>query len=375
MKLISIFTIFFGFSVMAVAQTSSSNPIITAIPYLAISPDARSGAMGNAGVALSPDANSIYWNASKLAFIENNSTFSLSYSPWLQSLSNDMNLAYASFVHKLDDRNTIGGSMHYFNMGSIDLSDSDANFLGTTQAGEFSFDGSFARKFGNNFSLGLTLRYIHSGIGTSAVEDQQSKSVNTMASDISMYFKNPSEQFGTDALFAFGASLSNIGPKINYDDRGQKYFLPTNLKVGAANTWFLNSQNQLTFALDLNKLVVPTPPIRNSEHKIISGKDDNRSVVSGIFGSFNDAPEGFKEELQEVSFSPALEYLYHKQFALRAGYCYEDPSKGNRQYLTMGAGLRYQIFDLDFSYLLARPDKSALANTLCFSLSFNFAKK
>ncbi len=353
---------------------SSSNAIVTGVPFLSISPDSRSGAMGDAGVALSPDVNATYWNPSKLAFLDGNDNLSLSYSPWLRRLVPDVSLSYVSYAHKLDDRNTIGASLRYFNLGSIQLVDANQNDQGTYRPNEFSFDVSLGRKFGNNFSLGLTGRYIHSNLANgSFTAGQQTKPANAAAADISMYFKKPMQQFGDDALFAFGADISNIGTKISYSEGGVKYFLPTNLKIGAANTWYLDDYNEFTVALDLNKLLVPTPPIRDSNGNIISGKDDNRSVVSGIFGSFSDAPGGFKEELQEISYSPGIEYRYNKQFALRAGYFYESPNKGDRQYLTLGAGFKYNIFDIDFSYLAANEQKSPLSNTLRFTVIINFA--
>lgn len=354
---------------------STANAIPTAVPFLTVSPDSRSGAMGDAGVALSPDDNANYWNPSKLAFIENNTSLSLSYSPWLRHLLPDVNLTYLSFAKKLDERNAFGASLRYFNLGTIELFDQYQSAQGTYQPNEFSIDGSYARKFGDSFSLGLTLRYIHSSLSNGAfVEGQSIKAANAVAADVSYYYKSKGEQFGKNALFALGVDISNIGSKVGYTDGGQKYFLPTNLKIGVANTWDIDEYNQLTVALDLNKLLVPTPPIRDASGNIISGKDDNRSVISGIFGSFSDAPGGFSEEVKEISYSPAVEYWYNKQFALRAGYFYENPDKGNRQYLTLGAGLKYDSFVFDFSYLIANQDKSPLANTLRFSLGYKFGK-
>jgi hypothetical protein len=286
----------------------------------------------------------------------------------------DVDLAYLSYAHKLDDRNTIGASLRYFNLGSIQLVDANQNDQGTYRPNEFSFDVSLGRKFGENFSLGLTGRYIHSNLSNGAfVAGQQTKAANAVAADVSMFYRKPTQQFGKDALFAFGVDISNIGTKISYSDGGVKYFLPTNLKIGAANTWYIDNTNEFTVTLDLNKLLVPTPPIRDNSGNIISGKNDDRSVPSGIFGSFSDAPGGFSEEIKEISYSPGIEYKYNKQFALRAGYFYENPSKGDRQYLTLGAGFRYDIFDLDFSYLAANQQKSPLSNTLRFSVIVNFA--
>jgi len=355
---------------------SNSNAIITAVPFLNISPDARSGAMGDAGVAISPDANSVYWNPSKLAFLENSASVSASYSPWLRRLLPNVNLAYVSYARKLDERDALAFSLRYFNLGISQLYDDNQVSQGTYQPVEFSVDGSLARKFGDNFSLGLTLRYIQSNLsnGTIAQGGQQGHNGYSVAADVSLYSKHPGAQFGKDALFAYGIDLSNIGSKISYSNIGQKYFLPINLKIGMANTWYLDNYNELTFALDLNKLLVPTPPIRDNEGNIIFGKDDNVSVVSGMFGSFTDAPGGLKEELQEITYSSGLEYWYNKQFALRAGYFYENPNKGNRQYLTLGSGINYHNLTISFSYLIANENSSPLANTLRFSLGYSFDK-
>ena len=352
---------------------SGSNAIPTAVPFLTISPDSRSGALGDNGVALSPDANSNYWNPSKLAFIEDNTSLSLTYSPWLRHLLPDVNLTYLSFAQKLDDRNVIGASIRYFNLGTIQLYDQNQVAQGTYTPNEFSIDGSFARKFGDGFSLGLTLRYIHSSLSNGAfVSGQQINAANAVAADVSMYYKKKTEQFGKDALFAFGADISNIGSKIGYTDGGIKYPLPTNLRIGASDTWNLDEYNSLTVALDLNKLLVPTPARDANGNPVVNS---DQSVVSGIFGSFTDAPGGFSEELKEISYAPAVEYWYNKQFALRAGYFYENPTKGNRQYLTLGAGLKYQDLVFDFSYLIANQDQSPLANTLRLSLGYKFGGK
>lgn len=352
---------------------SNSTQIPTAVPFLLITPDSRSGGMGEAGVALSPDANANYWNPSKLAFLEGNNEISTSYSPWLRNLVPDVSLSYVSFAHKLDDRNTFGASLRYFNLGSIELTDATQQSLGTYTPNEFSVDGSFARKFGNNFSLGLSLRYIHSSLANgSFLSGQQIKAGNAVAADISLFYKKPIQEFGKDATFAFGTDISNIGSKISYTDNGTKYFLPTNLKLGIANTINLDDVNQFTFALDFNKLLVPTPPIRDSNGNIIKGKDDNVSVPAGIFGSFTDAPNGFSQEMQQINISPGIEYWYNKAFALRAGYFYENPNNGGLHYFTVGTGFKYDILAFDFSYIAASQQSSPLANTLRFTLVVNF---
>lgn len=341
--------------------SSTSGAILTAVPFLTISPDARSGAIGDAGVALTNDKNANYWNPSKLAYIENGDQLSLSYSPWLRRLVPDINLAYLSYAHKLDDRNVIGLSLRYFNLGKIQLVDINQQEQGTYTPNEFAIDGSFARKFGENFSLGTSLRYIYSNLSNGSFSNsQQTKAGQAVAADVSLTYRNPTQLFGKDDLFALGANISNIGSKISYTETGQKYFLPTNLRVGIANTWFLDTYNELTATLDANKLLVPTNP------------NSTASVPAGIFGSFSDA--GLSGELKEINFAGGLEYWYNHQFALRTGYFYENPNLGNRKYLTLGLGLRFDAFNLDFSYLVANEQQSALANTLRFTLGYAFGR-
>ncbi|WP_428328625.1 type IX secretion system outer membrane channel protein PorV [Mucilaginibacter sp.] len=366
---------FLGFS-----QTSGANTIVipnTEVPFLNLTPDSRSGAMGDAGVAISPDVNANYWNPSKLAFLETNDNVSISYSPWLRQLVPDISLSYLSYAHKIDDRNTIGASLRYFNYGSIQLTDDQQNNLGTYTPNEFSLNGSFARKFGDDFSLGLTVGYIHSSFSSSSFSGSSggstSKAGNAISAGVSMFYTKQMQEFGTDATFSFGTNISNIGSKISYSDNGPKYFLPANLKIGVANTWNLDDYNELTFALDLNKLLVPTPPIRDANGNIIKGKDDNVSVPAGIFGSFTDAPNGGSQELQQITLSPGLEYWYNKLFALRVGYFYQNANNnGGAHYLTTGVGFKYNDFTFDFSYLAARQQNSGLANTLRFTLSASF---
>jgi hypothetical protein len=375
-----IYSVLFLLPVAGMAQTPTGtgadgrniNAIPVQVPFLNISPDSRSGAMGDAGVAISPDVNANFWNPSKLAFLESNDALSLSYSPWLRHLVPDISLSYLAYAHKLNDRNTIGASLRYFNYGSVQLTDEQSNDQGTYTPNEFSIDGTFARKFGENLSLGLTLRYIRSSISNISFTQgsgQVNKPGNAVGADVSLYYKKP---YGSDNLFAFGAHISNIGTKISYSDVGPRYFLPTNLKLGVANTWKLDEANELTATFDINKLLVPTPPIRDVNGNIIKGHDDDVSVPAGIFQSFGDAPGGFSEELKEISFSPGAEYWYNHQFAVRAGYFYENPDKGGRHYLTLGLGMKYDIFNFDFSYLAASQQNSPLANTLRFSLSANF---
>lgn len=353
------------------ASAQNPNPILTTVPFLTISPDARSGGMGDGGVAFSSDANTTFWNPARMAFLSQPINASISYSPWLTQIIKGSYLGYGSFVQKIDQRNAIGFSFRDLKLGNIDLYDENAHSLGSYQPNEFSVDASVARKFGDNFALGLTLRYIHSDLSNSiAVQGVQTKPLNTIATDVSLSCNSPF----TDGLFSFGLDISNIGPKVSYTTAGQKYFLPINLRFGPSWTFFCD-QFQTIIAFDINKLLVPTPPIRDSNGVVVQGKDDNRSVVSGIFGSFSDAPGGFNEEFKEVYGSVGLELLYAKIVALRLGYFYENQDKGNRQYGTVGIGLLLKEIDVNFSYIKAQQKESPLANALRCSIVFHFGEK
>lgn len=377
MKYFYPFVALFLLSSVSMAQTtgvfangSNANAITTAVPFLTISPDARSGALGEAGVALTPDANATFWNPAKLAFVQEPVSLTASYSPWMRTVFPDVNLAYLSFFDRLDDRNTIGFSMRYFNMGTVNSYDDVATSLGTLHPNEFSFDVSLGRKYGENFSLGLTARFIHSNLTQGAVvSGVQTEASSAVAADVSLYYKKPT----ATGSFAFGADISNIGTKMSYSSGGPQYFLPTNLKLGIANTFNLDENDELTFALDLNKLLVPTPQQSvDANGNTVYSSYSNQSVVSGIFSSFTDAPGGLGEELQEISVSPAFEYWYMKTLAIRAGYFMENPIKGDRQYLTLGAGFRYHEINFDLSYIAADQTKTPLANVLRISLGYNF---
>ena len=364
--------------VIGTTQTngSESNNIVTAVPFLLITPDARSGAMGDAGVAVAGDVNSASINASKLAFIDRPYGFSVSYSPWLKSLVPDINLAYLSGFYKLDDRNTIGASLRYFSLGTIQLTDLNQQDLGIANPNELAFDVSFARSFGEEFSLGSSVRYIYSNLASGQLSSSgQVRGGRSVAVDVSGLYKTATTMFGKQAVLSAGANISNIGTKMSYSDGGENFFLPTNFKLGGASTIVVDDYSTFTLALDFNKLLVPTQPIYDSNNNIISGRDPNRSVPAGIFGSFSDAPGGFSEELREVGISTGLEYWYNQQFALRAGYNYQSPLKGDSRYFTLGLGLKYNVFNIDFSYLLANAQTSPLANTLRFGLLFNFGDK
>lgn len=350
------------------AQTVSSgtlsngqaqNIIQTGVPFLLIAPDSKSAAMGEVGAATNPDANSIHWNASKLAFIENQTGISLSYAPWLRSIVSDINLSYLSAYHRLSDKNVIGGSLRYFSLGSIQLTDANGLSQGLYSPYELGVDFAFARMFSDNFSMGITARYIQSSFSNGQfINGQQLQAATGFAADLSAYYKNPITLFNKTAELAFGMSISNIGPKISYSANGTRYSLPTNLKLGGATSIDIDADSKLILALDMNKLLVP----------ITANNNPNSSVVSSIFGSFSDG----SNQLRDISYSLGAEYLLKQQFALRLGYFYEDPTLGNRQYFTTGAGFRYQSFGLDVAYVLADPQKNPLGRTLRFTISFNF---
>ncbi|MFN0290992.1 type IX secretion system outer membrane channel protein PorV [Pedobacter helvus] len=352
------------------SSTSQTNGVYPDVPFLLITPDARAGAMGEAGVAVMPDGNAMSINPAKLAFLEKPYGVSLSYSPWLKNLVPDINLAYLSGFYQLDNRTVIGASLRYFSLGDIALIDENQNPQGTFNPNELAFDATYSRKFGENFSLGTSARFISSNLTSAQIGGSQQKAGIAVAVDVSAFFKKPTVLFGKDAILSAGLNLSNIGTKMSYAETQNKRFLPANMKLGGASTFIIDDYNQFTFALDFNKLMVPTEPVRDINGEIVAGKDPFRSVPSGILGSFADAPGGFKEELKEIGISTGIEYTYNQQFAVRAGYFYENPQKGDRRYLTLGGGLKYNVFNLDFSYLIANAQNSPLANTLRFTLAW-----
>ena len=355
------------------------NTITTAVPFLLISPDARAGGMGDLGVSSSADVNSIHWNPAKLAFAENKMAFCVSYTPWLRNLVNDMFIAYLSGYTKLKGEQAIGASLRYFSLGNITFTDNNGNTIRDFKPNEFALDVAYSRKLSEFFSGGIALRYVHSNLtGGTQVEGQDSKAGNTVAADVSVFFQKEIEVGGKDAIFTSGVNISNIGAKISYTESGVKNFIPTNLRLGPGLRLKLNEYNDLAFMLDFNKLLVPTPPIytqdtANSAENIIQyGQDPDVSVAQGIFQSFNDAPDGGKEELREVNIAFGMEYWYDKQFAFRAGYFNESKFKGNRKYFTLGAGLRYNVFGIDLAYLIPTDQRNPLENTLHFTLTFDF---
>jgi hypothetical protein len=367
------------------AQTDQSNllgqinTITTAVPFLLISPDARAGGMGDAGVASSADANSIHWNSAKLAFNEKKVGFAVSYTPWLKALVNDMFIAYVSGYAKMKNNQAIGGSLRYFSLGNITFTDNNGNTIRDFKPNEFALDASYSRKLSDKFAAGMVLRYIHSNLtGGTSVEGADSKAGNSVAADISVFYQKEIELGQKEAILTAGANISNVGAKISYTETGTKNFLPTNLRLGPGLKIKLNEYNSLAFNLDINKLLVPTPPIytqdtaNSAQNIILYGQDPDVGIAAGIFQSFGDAPDGFKEELREVNLGFGMEYWYDNQFAFRTGYFFEDKTKGNRKYFTLGAGLRYNVFGLDLAYLIPTDQRNPLENTLHFTLTFDF---
>jgi len=367
------------------------NTITTAVPLLMISPDARSGAMGDVGAGTSPDANSIHWNPAKLAFVEKDMGFAVSYTPWLRALVPDINLAYLSGYKRIDDEQTIGATLLYFSLGNIIFTNIKGDVTGEFNPQEFAFDVAYARKLGDQFSGGLAMRYIHSNLtGGYYIESAgESKPGQSMAADVSVFYENEVAVGEKDGTLGIGMNISNIGSKISYTETADKDFIPINLRLGSALNIKIDDYNTLMFAADVNKLLVPTPPIYDTTivgggQEIKYGKDPNRGIVSGMFGSFADAPgiqmsddnpddrSVFREEMREITYSFGVEYWYDKQFAIRAGYFHEHVTKGARKYFTLGAGLKYQVFGLDFAYLIPTATRHPLENTLRFTLVFDF---
>jgi hypothetical protein len=347
----------------------AQNAITTAVPFLVISPDARHAALGEVGVATSPDANSTYWNAGKLGFIDKKYGATLSYTPWLGKIVNDMSISYLSGFYKIDQEQAVNASIRYFDLGDISFRDANNNPLGDFNPREFAFDASYSRKLTETFGMGLTARYIYSNL-TGAFSGIDAKPGHSVAVDIGAYYTKELRT-AKPSILSFGASISNIGAKLSYTDNQNKDFLPVNLRIGGAFTTELDIANSLTFILDFNKLMVPTPPIRSTDGTIVYGKDDNRSLLSGMFGSFSDAPNGFEEEMQEFMTSVGIEYWYKDMFAGRVGYFNESVNKGNRKYLTVGLGFRRKQFGIDVAYLVpTNKRESPLAETLRFTILF-----
>jgi hypothetical protein len=379
-----------GFGSFVGTSDDGNHVIQTPVAFLNIAPDSRGGGMGDIGAATSPDVNSMHWNPAKYAFIKDDAGIDISYTPWLRGLVTDINLAYLAGYKKIGKQGVLAGSFRYFSLGEILFRDEYNMPIGQRTPNELAVDVAISRYFSDNFSGGVALRFIRSDLssGIKIANTTIAKAGTSVAADISGYYHSNIVVSGLESVWAVGGNISNIGSKIAYSDDGTSNFIPTNLKLGTALTNRIDNFNTITYAFEINKLLVPTPPVyatdssgtisvNSSGNKIIArGMDDNVSPIQGIMQSFYDAPDGFKEELKEFTWSLGVEYWYANQFALRGGYFNESQQKGNRKYFTLGLGVKMNIFNLDFSYLVPTSgSNNPLANTMRFSLGFNFSRQ
>jgi len=358
-----------------VTGQNGANPITVAAPFLSFAPDSRGSAMGDLGVATSPDAFSIHWNNAKLAFIDQDMGTSFSYSPWLGNIVDDMSLNYLTFFKKLSKIETWAVSMRYFDLGEIQLTDISGLPQGIENPREAAVDATYSRLLGENFSTGLSMRFIWSNLQGNITGAPNSSPGISLAFDLGALYRIPLMIGGRESQLNFGAHLSNIGQRITYTSEENEDYIPGNLRLGTAFMTSIDAYNSITFAVDFNKLMVPTPPTLDENGTIVAGKDPDRGFIAGTFGSFADAPGGFSEELSEITISAGLEYWYRGVFALRAGYFIEHEDKGDRKFFTTGMGFRYQVFGLDFSYLIPQEQNHPLGDTLRLSFVFNLDQK
>ncbi len=351
------------------------NPIPVAVPSLGIAPDARAGGMGDIGAATMPDVYSQYWNAAKYPFVSSNAGFAVSYTPWLSKLVGDINLVYVSGYWKFgnENLNAISSSLRYFSLGEVNVFDQNTDFMMSISPKEFAFDVAYSRRLSETFSASVTLRYIHADY---SVGDDEIEPGNAFSADIAGYNESYVYLGRSEALLGFGFNISDIGTKMSYDGGETSMFLPTNLRLGASLGLPLDNKNTVSFSADINKLLVPTPQLPTegeTEEERQKRIDDyyNMSPIVGIFKSFGDAPGGFKEELKEIMWSLGAEYTYDNQFSLRTGYYNENKYKGNRRYMSFGAGFRTGAFQIDAAYLVSTAQSNPLDQTLRLSLGFN----
>ena len=346
------------------------NTVFTAIPFLRINPDARTGGMGDVGIATSPDAGSMYHNASKLAFAENDLGLSITYTPWLRELVDDIFIAHLAGYKRIDDLQTMGLSLRYFSLGNILFTDITGAEAGEYNPNEFAIDLAYARRLSDRFSAGITLKYVRSDLakGQEVGSGNIVKAANAVAADISFFYTKDLPVFGRDSKITFGTAITNIGNKVSYTEDDVKDFIPINLGLGSALEMNFDEHNSLMFTVDINKLMVPTPDSTNDAR--------SKPLLSGMFGSFGDAPGGFKEEMRELMYAFGMEYWYNKQFGVRFGHFNEHATKGNRKFISAGIGLKYSVFGLNFAYVKGVSQQNhPLDNTLRFSLSFDFDGK
>ncbi len=368
--------LFFGIATMGYAQDQIANPPITAVPSLTIAPDARGGGMGDVGVATLPDLNSQHWNPAKYAFLETKAGVSLSYTPWLRKIIGDINMVYASGFYKFgnEDNQSISASLRYFSIGDINETDANGQFGAVVSPYEMAFDVAYSRKLTETFSGSVALRYIRTDYSTSA--DDGTTPGNAVAADISGYNESYVMLGASECLLGLGFNISNIGTKISMNGGATEYFIPTNMRLGASLTYPLDDKNSLAFSMDLNKLLVPSRPVRGDEESVADfqkrwDETSQTSSIAGIFKSFGDSDYGFKGELQEVAWSAGMEYAYNNQFMVRGGYFHESQNQGNRKYFSFGAGFKMNVLQLDAAYLVSTTESNPLDQTIRFSLGFD----
>jgi hypothetical protein len=357
--------------------TPCTNTVVSAVPFLRIISDARSGAMGDAGIAVSADPNAMHFNASKLVFSDQSLGLAATYTPWLRSIGlNDVYLAYLTGFKKISDLQTVGFGLRYFSLGSIQFTDPNGTPLNTGRPNEFELSGAYARKLSEKLSAAVTGKFIYSNLAAgNIVNGEVIEPGIAGAADFSMTYKTPIKVSKGESDLTIGLAITNIGSKITYTNSLFRDFLPANFGLGGAWTFNFDTHNSLTFTTDINKMLVPTPCQGLDCDQDRDGRADYKDVspVSAIFSSWTDAPEGLSEEIKEFTYSVGTEYWYDKQFAVRAGYFSEHRQKGNRKFFTVGLGLKYNLFGLNFSYLVPTTSRrNPLDNTLRFSMLFNF---
>lgn len=409
MRILIISTFFVVFPRLILSQAESNdlqlNTITTALPFMAITPDSRAGGMGEAGTALSPSSTSVYWNTAGLSFAEKNSELSLSYTPWLRQLTNDMHLSYLSGYLRVNKKHAIGGALRFFSLGEITFTDASGNVLRNDKPSEFEVTGAYAFKLSDKFSIGVNGKFAYSNLtGGLTVAGVMTKPGKVGAADLSMTYFNDRVKIGrNNATYTFATTINNIGNKVAYSVLAKRDFIPMNLKIGNALTLKYDSYNTITYALDIQRLLVPTPAFYdniNGQVTMLSGRSGDVGVINGMLQSFYDAPgvvakdengdyiqnndgtyqivkgSRFKEELSEINIAAGAEWWYNQTFAIRSGVFYESRNKGNRQYLNLGASLKYNMFGIDFSYLASLNGRqNPLANTLRFTLRLYFGDK
>lgn len=365
----------FALTTFSMVAQEDINPILTAMPSLSIAPDARGGGMGDAGVATAPDVYSQHWNPAKYAFSPSKAGFGLSYTPWLRKIIDDIALVYGVGYYKLGNENNqaLSASVRYFSVGSVQLADFSGLTGQVVAPHEMAVDLGYSRKLTETFSGSVTVRYIRADYSGA---DEGTTPGNAWAADVAGYNESYINIGQSESLLSFGFNISNIGTKIATTGGDRDQFLPTNLRLGASLMYPMNDVSTLSFSMDINKLLVPTPPIKENEESDADYRKrvedyQNISPISGIFKSFGDAPGGFSEEMKEIMWSLGAEYDYDNKFRLRTGYFHENKMKGNRQYMSFGAGFKLTAFQLDVAYMLATAQQNPLDQTLRFSLAFD----